>query len=125
MSKLIPRMRQWAAAYVRKARGAVIYLSVLLLAVALLLLDKWSTGPASSFEWLVLPVMSMVVICIGEWLSAGLLLGALSTVIEQMGEWARGTSRPQWWPPLYYLAMCILFATTTVALVEWIDIAIT
>jgi hypothetical protein len=93
----------------------VIYISVSVFGTALLLFDTWPQPPPSAVEWLLLLLMVLPVILIGEWLSGGVLRDALLAVI------GNGTLPFQirWWRVFYYSVMCILFATTAVALLEW------
>jgi hypothetical protein len=93
----------------------MIYISVSVFATALLLFDTWPKPPSSPVEWLLLFLMIVPVVLIGEWLSGGVLRNAL------LGVNGDGTQsfHMRWWRVFYYSVMCILFATTTVAIFEW------
>jgi hypothetical protein len=99
----------------RSLRFLAVYASVSVFAVALLLFDTWPKPPSSAIEWLLLFGMVLPVILVGEWLSQGVLKDALLTMLEDGSQ----PFQTRWWRVFYYAVMCLLFATTTVAIFEW------
>jgi hypothetical protein len=98
----------------RTFRFASVYLSVLAFATTMVLVDTWPEPPGTLIEWLLLLVMIVPVTLIGEWLSEGVLGSSLAS--------AMGGRLPKlrWSRIAYYLTMCLLFATATVSIFEWI-----
>jgi hypothetical protein len=106
----------WVVAMRRRIRFTSVYLSVLAFATTMVLVDTWPEPPDTLIEWFLLFVMIVPVTLIGEWVSEG-MLG--STLASAMGRGGR-LPKLRWSRIAYYLTMCVLFATTTVLIFEWL-----
>jgi hypothetical protein len=100
----------------RPFRFASVYLAVLVFATTMVLVDTWPDPPDTIIEWFLLLVMIVPVTLVGEWLSEGVLGSSLASALG-------GRSRLpklRWSRIAYYVVMCMLFATTTVLIFEWL-----
>jgi hypothetical protein len=100
----------------RPVRFASVYLPVLAFATTMVLVDTWPDPPETLIEWLLLFVMIVPATLIGEWLSEGVLGTSLASAL------GHGSRLPKlrWSRIAYYLTTCLLFATTTVSIFEWL-----
>lgn len=100
----------------RPFRFASVYLSVLAFAGTMVLVDTWPEPPDTIIEWLLLFVMIVPVTLVGEWLTEGVLGSSLVSALGGRGR----LPKVRWSRIAYYVAMCMLFATTTVSIFEWL-----
>ena len=98
----------------RPVRFTSVYLSVLVFATTMVLVDTWPEPPDTLIEWFLLFVMIIPVTLVGEWVSEGVLGSSLASALGRRGR----LPKLRWSRIAYYLTMCVLFATITVLIFE-------
>lgn len=95
----------------------LMYVLVATFAAIALLIDTWPRYPRSWLEWGLLLVIAFPVAVLGDWLTDRALSYPVSLALE-----ARKRSKRFPWGPLgYSLALYVLFAICTVAVLYWLE----